>query len=97
MTGDLEPRCDSGVTPERVSRRTVLMGLGGAGLAAGLGLPSISRARRSPGGWGTFDSAIRKEFARMGLVGAAVAVVAADHVVHTLSRSESETCVAAAR
>jgi len=59
-----------------------LKGLGAAGVAAGLtGWPSVSRAHGAPG-WGAFDAAVGKEFARMGLVPAAVTVVSADRVLH---------------
>jgi CubicO group peptidase (beta-lactamase class C family) len=86
MAGDEVGRRDSQAAPERVSRRTVLMGLGGAGLAAGLtAWPSAAGARPAakPGGWRAFDAAVGKEFRRMNLVGAAVAVVSADRVLHT--------------
>ncbi len=72
----------------RVSRRVVLKGLGAAGVAAGLsGWPAAAaadaRSRALDGGWGGFDAAIEQEFARMGLVGAAVAVLSAERVLYT--------------
>jgi CubicO group peptidase (beta-lactamase class C family) len=79
---------DLDAAPARVSRRTVLKGLGAAGVAAGLaGWPAASavsaRGRATHGVWRGFDAAVEREFARMGLVGAAVAVVSAERVLHT--------------
>jgi CubicO group peptidase (beta-lactamase class C family) len=71
----------------RISRRTVLQGAA-AGMAVGVaGWPSEAAAR-PPGssptaGWGAFDSTVAKAFARMGTVGAAVAVVSADRVLYS--------------
>jgi CubicO group peptidase (beta-lactamase class C family) len=71
----------------RVSRRTVLRGAVTAALASGLaGWPAkVSGAR--PAGvspeWAEFDAAVRSSFQRMGMVGAAVAVVSADQVLYT--------------
>lgn len=79
------------LTPKGPARRTVLHGLLSSGLAAGAaGLrgPSAFAAPDPTGApldWNAFDRAARQGFDRMGLVGAAVAVVSSDRVLHTLT------------
>lgn len=67
-----------------MSRRTMLKGIGAAGLAAGvpaLGVTSAGAAARAID-WTAFDAAVARSFRRMGLVGAAFAVVNSDRVLH---------------
>lgn len=69
-----------------LSRRTVLRGLAGS-VAAGGSLVPVSSARAKPLGalpsdWVAFDRSVQSAFDRMHLVGAAVAVVDGDRVVH---------------
>ncbi|MEV8097136.1 serine hydrolase domain-containing protein [Kitasatospora sp. NPDC085879] len=68
------------------TRRTVLRALVAGGVAAGLGAWSSSAARATgrDGGWDAFAARVREEFAAMGLVGAAVAVVSRDGVLLNL-------------
>jgi CubicO group peptidase (beta-lactamase class C family) len=71
-----------------LTRRTVLKGVGLAGVAAGLPGWAASRAEakpRRPDPWGGFDRAVRAGFDRMQLVGSAIAVVSADRVLHTVT------------
>lgn len=86
MTGEEDGPLDVDVSAP-VSRRVVLKGLGAAGVAAGLsGWPAAAagaRGRALDGGWGGFDAVVEQEFARMGLVGAAVAVLSAERVLYT--------------
>jgi CubicO group peptidase (beta-lactamase class C family) len=67
-----------------VTRRVVLKRAAAAGVMASVpAWPSstaVARASRPAPAWRDFDAAIAKEFRRMGLVGAAVAVVSADQV-----------------
>ena len=77
------------VPAARVTRRTVVKDAAVAGLTMGLGgWPATAAAARPRGPaveqrWGSFDAAVEKEFRRMGLVGAAVAVVSAERVLYT--------------
>lgn len=77
------------------SRRRLLQGAAAAGLlsagpvgtAHATQAPSVSAAAgriASPPDWSAFDAAVRSAFDRMGMVGAAVAVVSRDEVLHTL-------------
>jgi CubicO group peptidase (beta-lactamase class C family) len=80
-----------------LSRRAVLKGVAGMGLASGLagwpaGIAEADRLRstdRTSGGagqsgdWSAFEEAVQASFAGMGMIGAAVAVVSADAVLHT--------------
>jgi CubicO group peptidase (beta-lactamase class C family) len=68
-----------------LSRRSRLKGVGVAGLATGLAPATSAVAHARPGAegeWDGFEAAVRAEFERMNMVGAAVAVVSADGVVH---------------
>jgi CubicO group peptidase (beta-lactamase class C family) len=67
-----------------ISRRTVLKGIGAAGLTAGIPALTSSRARAATAAidWTSFDAAARRAFHTMGGVGAAYAVVSADKVLH---------------
>ena len=67
-----------------MSRRTMLKGLGAAGLAAGVPALTSASARAAAASidWEAFDAAVSRHFRRMGLVGAAFAVVSADRVLH---------------
>ena len=75
-----------------LQRRSVLQGMTGLGLTAGLtGLGSTaasakgaSAAGSSPN-WAAFDKAVRAEFVRQKLVGAAVAIVSGDRILHQLT------------
>jgi CubicO group peptidase (beta-lactamase class C family) len=71
----------------RVSRRTVLRGAVAAALASKfVGWPAKVLGARPAGvspEWAEFDDAVRKSFQRLGMVGAAVAVVSADQVLYT--------------
>ena len=75
----------------RVSRRTMLRGAVAAALASGFtGSPAkllgAQPAKVRPE-WAEFDDAVRKSFQRLGMVGAAVAVVSADQgTVHSHPR-----------
>ena len=66
----------------KLSRRTMLTGLGAAGLAAGLPALGSSAAAARSIDWTAFDQAVARHFRRMGLVGAGFAVVTADRVLH---------------
>ena len=71
----------------RVSRRTMLRGAVAAALASGFtGSPAkllgAQPAKVRPE-WAEFDDAVTKSFQRLGMVGAAVAVVSADQVLFT--------------
>ena len=70
-----------------MSRRTVLRGAAAAALASGFaGWPKKVWGARPAGvrpEWAEFDDAVRKSFRRLGMVGAAVAVVSADQVLDT--------------
>lgn len=64
----------------------MLKGIGAVSLAVGVtGWTAASAAARStaPLDYPAFDAAIEREFASMGLVGAAVALVSGDRVLHT--------------
>jgi len=82
---------DSGVRATGVPRRTVLQGIAAAGAVAGTGALSASPAAAAPaapGGsadWAAFDRSVGSAFDRMKLVGAAVAVVSGDRVLHTVT------------
>lgn len=72
-----------------VSRRRVMQGLAAAGFATG-GRTAGAHADGRTGGpadgpadWGAFDKAVEASFRRLGMVGAAVAVVSADGVLFT--------------
>jgi CubicO group peptidase (beta-lactamase class C family) len=63
----------------------MLKGVGAAGLIAGvpaLASPAARAAGDASIDWPAFDAAVAREFRRMGLVGAAFAVVSADRVLH---------------
>jgi CubicO group peptidase (beta-lactamase class C family) len=81
--------------PAGVSRRTVLKGIGAVGLAAASPAWLSARAGAATGAadvdWEAFDALIAREFQRMGLVGAAVAVVSADRVLHTKTLGRRDT------
>ena len=74
-----------------LQRRSVLQGMTAAGLTAGLsGLGSgTAAAKGSPAAagpnWSEFDKAVRAEFARQKLVGAGIAIVSSDRVLHQLT------------
>jgi CubicO group peptidase (beta-lactamase class C family) len=72
-----------------VTRRDLLRGAVAAGLAGGLAswpTPSFATRRETSGpDWDEFDAAVTASFGRMGMVGAAVAVVNAEGVLHTIS------------
>jgi beta-lactamase class C len=75
-----------------LKRRSVLQGMSALGLTAGLsGLGSAAasakgtQAEASTPNWSEFDKAVRAEFARQKLVGAAVAIVNGDGVLHQLT------------
>ncbi len=74
--------------PGPLPRRTVLKGVAAAGLAAG-GFAHGSGSAGAVGvpvdDWGAFDRSVGAAFARLKLVGAAVAVVSRDAVLHTLT------------
>ena len=68
----------------KLPRRTVLQALGAAGVSAGVaGVAGTASASAATDGWRAFGRRVRAEFERMGLVGAAVAVVSSDRVLHT--------------
>ncbi len=72
--------------PGPLPRRTVLKSVAAAGLAAGGLAPASGSARAAgmpAGDWAAFDRSVRSAFDRLGLVGAAVAVVSRDAVLHT--------------
>jgi CubicO group peptidase (beta-lactamase class C family) len=83
------PRPDSDADDPglRVSRRTMLRGAMTAALASGLASWPAKVLGARPSGvspeWAEFDDAVRKSFQRLGMVGAAVAVVSADQVLYT--------------
>ncbi len=69
-----------------LSRRTVLQGAVAAGFAGTAATWWTKASARVPGvapEWEAFDTAVRASFRRMGMVGAAVAVVSADAVLYT--------------
>jgi CubicO group peptidase (beta-lactamase class C family) len=71
-------------SPGKLPRRAVLQALGAAGVSAGAaGVLGTASASPATDGWRTFGRRVRAEFERMGLVGAAVAVVSRDRVLHT--------------
>ncbi|HEU4999337.1 MAG TPA: serine hydrolase domain-containing protein [Lapillicoccus sp.] len=79
-----------------VPRRTVLQGIAAAGAVAGTGAlwasPAVA-APSAPGGppdWAAFDRSVGSAFDRMNLVGAAVAVVTGDRVLHTLTNGSRQ-------
>ena len=82
---------DSDVMPEGVAsglpRRRVLKGLAAAGVTAGaVGLSGPAAGAEqsdSTDSWAAFDDAVASAFREMRMVGAAVAVVSADRVLHT--------------
>ena len=71
----------------QVPRRAFVQGLLAAGVAAGTApfwaSGASARAQDSSVDWQEFDRAVQSAFERMRLVGAAVAVVSADRVLHT--------------
>ncbi|SNT64096.1 CubicO group peptidase, beta-lactamase class C family [Asanoa hainanensis] len=67
-------------------RRTLLRALGLAAGAGTLGTP----ASAAPLPWADFDRQVRAEFARERLVGAAVAIVSADRVLHRLTLGHTD-------
>lgn len=77
--------------PLTVSRRTVLQGAAASVVSGGLAIGTSSGAGAAsrggpapaPGDWGAFDAAVGSAFDRLKMVGAAVAVVSADAVLHT--------------
>jgi CubicO group peptidase (beta-lactamase class C family) len=83
----LHPPIDDDDPGSGVSRRAVLQGAAAAGLAIGYGgWPATVLGARAGGRtreWAEFDTAVRSSFQRMGMVGAAVAVVSADQVLYT--------------
>ena len=82
---------DSAAGATGVPRRTVLQGIAAAGAVAGTGAlwaSPAAAAPAAPGGtadWAAFDRSVGSAFDRMKLVGAAVAVVSGDRVLHTLT------------
>lgn len=79
-------REDRSSTKQGVSRRVLVRGLAVAGLAAtGVVRGTASGASRSggSGAWSDFGAAVESSFRRLGMVGAAVAVVSADRVLYT--------------
>ena len=74
---------------EGVPRRTFLQGVLAAGVAAGAAplwaSTAGARAQGSTMDWPEFDRLVGSAFDQMRLVGAAVAVVSADQVVHTVT------------
>ena len=72
-----------------VPRRAFLRGALAAGVAAGTtplwASAAAARAKVSPDDWQEFDRVVGSAFDRMRLVGAAVAVVSADRVLHTVT------------
>lgn len=70
-------------------RRAVLTGMAAAGVMAGTLRPSsasaATRAQDSPTDWSAFDRLVGSAFDRLKLVGAAVAVVSGDRVLHTVT------------
>lgn len=70
-----------------VSRRGLLQGVAGAGLAAAISQLPVTATNAAASAaaidWIAFDAAVSAEFARMGLVGGAVAVVSSAQVLHT--------------
>jgi beta-lactamase class C len=70
-----------------LSRRALLKGAVAAGLAAGSVPVTAAVAGAKPQSpvtdWSTFDRLVQAAFDRFRLVGAAVAVVSADQVLHT--------------
>jgi CubicO group peptidase (beta-lactamase class C family) len=76
-----------------ISRRTVLKGLGAAGLAAGVPALTAASARAATPSidWAAFEAAVARQFRRMGSVGAAFAVVSADRVLHARTLGVRDT------
>jgi CubicO group peptidase (beta-lactamase class C family) len=67
-----------------LTRRKALKGLGAAGVAAALSGWSPGAAQAAAhDGWASFAEQVQTEFSRMGLVGAAVAVVSRDRVLQS--------------
>src|SRR5690349_15580630 len=81
------------MTPERptprsgVPRRLVVQGLMASGIAASAAPAMSGPAAAAPStpwdDWATFDRAVQSAFDRLKMVGAAIAVVSADRVLHT--------------
>lgn len=82
---DTHPSSDS--VASGLPRRSVLKGLAAAGVTAGVGgLAGPAAGADEPGSadsWAAFDNAVASAFREMRMVGAAVAVVSADRVLHT--------------
>jgi CubicO group peptidase (beta-lactamase class C family) len=75
-----------------LQRRTVLQGMTGLGLTAGLSslgsTAASAKGTGSPGSspnWAAFDKAVRAEFVRQKMVGAAIAIVSSDGILHQLT------------
>jgi CubicO group peptidase (beta-lactamase class C family) len=67
-----------------LSRRTVLQGAAASSVVAAWPAAAAAAPTGSDTDWGAFDHAVRTGFDRMKGVGAAIAVVSADRVLHTL-------------
>jgi hypothetical protein len=96
--GDRDTATEVSVEP---TRRTVLKGLGAAGLgavvsSASAAMPAHASTPVDHGRWDGFAAAVHSEFVRMRLVGAAVAVVSADRVLLTLPLGVRDVCSGAA-
>lgn len=72
-------QADDETTQPGVSRRRLMQGLAAAGLAGGAAAPAGAEAGAD---WEAFRAANQATFRRMGMVGAAVAVVSAERVLH---------------